>query len=155
MSKYLTVYFYTTLGHIISKGKLMLIGGSRDDTGTTDLIELVSLQSSSIAQFTMPKARYGHCNIKVWEATYLITGGRKSSVTRNDTYFQNFKNGTTWDGPSLNHIRRYHACTKFKLGGVNYALVLGGKSDDGIDGSSIEYLNLDQDDAVWVEANSK
>ena len=133
----------------------MVIGGFLDASGTTDTIELVSLQSSSIANFRMPSPLHGHCNIKVWDATYLMTGGRKSNIVRTETYFQNFRNGTTWDGPSLNLIRRYHACTKFKLGGVNYALVLGGKSDDGIDESSIEYLNLDQDDAVWVEANSK
>ena len=138
-------------GTIIVKGKLMVSGGYLDNTGETDTIELVSLDSSSVADFSLPIPLYGHCNIKVERGTYLITGGRSNSKHRIETHYQNFINGTWWDGPSMNVDRRYHACTKFELNGINYALVVGGDSST----TSVEYLNLDEPESTWVVANSE
>ena len=135
-------------GSIIFNGKLMVSGGYRNSR--LDTIEMVSLSSTTIPNFKLPVPLYGHCNIQLNETNYMITGGYSPGYrNRKETFIQDLETGTITNGPNMNDGRYYHACTKFKLNGVNYALVLGG------DVTSIEYLNLDQKDAQWKKLNSE
>ena len=137
-------------GSIIVNGRLLISGGwLRNDR--MDTIELVSLDASSEAEFNLPLPLGAHCNIQIDDTTVLITGGSSSGWSwRKETYYQNLLTGTITNGPNLNEARGYHACTKFQLNGDTYAIVLGG-----VGKTSIEFLNLDKNDAKWITANSE
>ena len=135
-------------GSIIVNGSLLISGGSKDK-GKTDTIELVSLTASSEAEFKLPLPLLIHCNIQINDSTVMITGGVSEDILA-ETYYQNLFTGKFTKGPDMNEARFYHACTKFQLNGVNYAIVLGGA-----DKTSIEFLNLDKNDSKWTTANSE
>ena len=77
---------------------------------------------------------------------FLVTGG-SNGISQTSTFYIDLSSKTFTQGPSLIQARSRHGCTALDLNGRRLVLVAGGWNPS-LD--TTEYLDLSQDDPVWV-----
>ena len=133
------------------QGKLWYTGGENLDTGSLMRTEILS-DAQVFPGPDLPYPVRGHCIVKVSEETILITGGATSGLTKTNNRQTWFYNANGWTrGPDMIESRERHGCSSFWLNGVEIIAVSPGY---GSSGTSIEFLNLNQENPQWIQGAS-
>ena len=98
---------------------------------------------------------YQHCNIKINETTFMVTGGFNYQITQlptSTTLFINVETGEQVVGPPLNISRFNHGCEKVLINGKPVLIVVGGNTGKLQLTKSVEYLELSSLKNGWKKA---
>lgn len=120
-----------------------------------DSTEYLSL-SGEISQ-EGPKLPYKmrhHCLLNYDENSALLMGGVYTLGAVDRTYFFDFASSEWTPGPKMTIDRWEFGCTKIEIGGKKYAVAAGGYSTAIGSLSSVEFLDLTDENSQWVEGPS-
>ena len=115
-------------GHLVMNNddELLISGGNNRSESFYNTSQLIGINTSGIFQ-SFPVSR--HCNIRINESHYLVTGGKvpcpscgptgSIKVTKL-TYICQTNFGKCLPGPPLNRPRRAHGCSQVWINGSQY-----------------------------------
>ena len=151
--------FYFGTGNVVIKDKLLIHGGLTEDIqdmtfSFADSSEWIGSNTQSSPLHTLPAAVGSHCNIRINNTHFMMTGGmvplgiakltNDTNVTGNTYFCQTDLKCSP--GPRLNHPRKSHGCYQRTISGKQFLFVIGGYIDNHIANSShdVEFLDMSE-----------
>ena len=153
-------FYFGTGINLVIKDKFLIHGGLTEDIqdkffSFADASEWIGNDSHVSPKDTFPLPVGGHCNIRINETYFMVTGGlvphgRNASVVTNKTYFCQMDMKKCSRGPDLNCPRRAHGCFQKNISGKQYLYVTGGYKSNSFTSEDVEYLDMsDRSNRQW------
>ena len=142
-------------GSVVLNDKL-LINGGYDQIFETYLNSVSLIDTSSSEPLSnMFIGISHHCNVKLNDTHFMVTGGSygQGQSAGSETLIFNLINNEWSIGPSMTEKRSEHGCIKMLIGDRPVIWVVGGFGDGDILGST-EYLDISNLDEGWKQGPS-
>ena len=133
---------------LLNETTLWILGG----VGDLDSTELINAnEENGIPGKELPLAMRGMCAVKYSSEKIFVIGGYSNGNWLDSAWIFNPKNNFNYiTGPSLKNSRGFHGCALMK-NGQNYKIVVGGGWIGNDDLSSVEILDLSNDNNQWTQ----
>jgi hypothetical protein len=121
---------------------LVLTGGFTVGAGF-DRVEVLADGQWENMPFKLPVKLYNHCMVRHEGTSLMVIGGQQQTkVFAANTFILNLVGQEWTEGPTLNHARQFHACSRIpsSVGSSDYSIIVAG-GNNGSYISSVEILD--------------